>query len=286
MYTEGHPILIARVPAPKQRRKRLNPKWSIEEEEKLREFIDKNGTHNWLEASKALKNTKTPRQCRERWRFLDPQYAERINQKHDSQHVKEQHVKGRHWTLEKTLTMFNAVKMYGTGNWTKISEIIEYKDDIQCCDHWWYLLKKVVANKYWTPETMEAFIRTVDEEATKPYFNWDLISIKTRRQLSKEHCEIMYNLFQICSERVGSYETFRRSFRRGDKLRALIHKTLHEPNTGIEENAERLLNNLSAANKELDSANPTPTRASDDFFLKTTPHPSDGEDFCGFTFEF
>ncbi len=97
-------------------RKKSYKKWTKEEDDRLREFINShNGLKDWSSISKYVGNNRTDAQCQHRWeRFLDPSIT-----------------KGP-WTDEEDKKVIELVRDYGAKHWSLIAKELKGRVGKQC----------------------------------------------------------------------------------------------------------------------------------------------------------
>lgn len=103
--------------------------WTPEEDQRLMNAIDANGTENWpLVAS--LVGDRTISQCKQRWhRVLDPKISK------------------ANWSREEEQKLLNAVQKYGDKAWTTVASEMGNRSDTQCRFRYKFLLKRANDNK-------------------------------------------------------------------------------------------------------------------------------------------
>lgn len=85
--------------------------FSKEEDQMIRDFVSKNGAHNWNRIEKIIQ-TRTGRQCRERWKnFLSPSIFK------------------REWSLEEDFRLKQLVALYGQ-RWSMFADFFPGRTDI------------------------------------------------------------------------------------------------------------------------------------------------------------
>lgn len=144
---------------------RFDPKWTKDEEERLKSAITKYGNGNWKKISVDV-CTKNPRQCLHKTKTVSFQGRLR-----------------RHWTKEEDEKLKMRIEEYGT-NWTKVSYGFETRDDIQCKNRYFLLCSRIDGKiKKWTKEEDELLIFLYNEHKG----NWKRIEEgmknKTRKQI-------------------------------------------------------------------------------------------------------
>ena len=111
-------------------------RWSDDEDQRLREAIDKFGTDNWLAVSNYVGGTRTKAQCSQRWnRCLDPKITH------------------NNWTREEEEKLIDAVQRYSPRSWTRVSAELPGRTDVQCRFRYQFITKKMQQNRLAPPES-------------------------------------------------------------------------------------------------------------------------------------
>jgi hypothetical protein len=121
-------------------------KWTLPEDELLRETVDREGETNWSRVASVLPG-RTGKQCRERWRNqLDP----RLNRDN--------------WTPVEDILLVQRQKVLGNA-WSKIAEVLPGRSSNSVKNRWCWLTRhrsererlpvseKSVPARVWTPKT-------------------------------------------------------------------------------------------------------------------------------------
>ncbi|CAF1299314.1 unnamed protein product [Adineta steineri] len=129
-YSENSPI-IKKISTT---RKKSYKKWTKEEDERLREFINSHdGFKDWSSISKYVGNGRTDAQCQHRWeRFLDPSIT-----------------KGP-WTDEEDKKVIELVQDYGARHWSLIAKELKGRVGKQCRERWHNHLNPLINKNPWT----------------------------------------------------------------------------------------------------------------------------------------
>ena len=100
-------------------------KWTLIEDNFLKEAIIKYGENDWDKITNFVGNNRTKAQCRQRWlRDLNPL------------------IKREKWSYSEDLLLNNLILKYGTKSWTKISNELRTRSDVQCRFRYFHFLKK------------------------------------------------------------------------------------------------------------------------------------------------
>ncbi|CAF0870025.1 unnamed protein product [Adineta ricciae] len=117
-------------------RKKSYKKWTKEEDDRLREFINSHdGYNDWSSISNYVGNGRTDAQCQHRWeRFLDPSIT-----------------KGP-WTDEEDKKVIELVRDYGARHWSLIAKELKGRVGKQCRERWHNHLNPLINKNPWTNE--------------------------------------------------------------------------------------------------------------------------------------
>ncbi|CAF1005342.1 unnamed protein product [Adineta ricciae] len=115
-------------------RKKSYKKWTKEEDERLKDFINCNGgLTDWSRISQYVGNGRTDAQCQHRWeRFLDPSIT-----------------KGP-WTDEEDRRVIELVRDYGARQWSLIAKELKGRVGKQCRERWHNHLNPAINKNPWT----------------------------------------------------------------------------------------------------------------------------------------
>ncbi|CAF1213655.1 unnamed protein product [Adineta steineri] len=115
-------------------RKKSYRKWTKEEDERLKDFINaNNGLTDWSRISQYVGNGRTDAQCQHRWdRFLDPSIT-----------------KGP-WTDEEDRKVIELVRDYGARQWSIIAKELKGRVGKQCRERWHNHLNPAINKNPWT----------------------------------------------------------------------------------------------------------------------------------------
>ena len=125
---------------PMQRKIVRKKKFTKEEDDQLREFVNEFGEDKWEEISKRMIN-RNPRQCHDRWKYyLSPK------------------VNNEPFTQEEDQLLIKLVSKYG-GMWVQISKKFKNRSDIQMKNRWNVLKKQfnVMVPSFTYPFEMNSF---------------------------------------------------------------------------------------------------------------------------------
>ena len=99
--------------------------WNKVEDKRLLCAIHKYGLNDWRNVSLFVGNGRTKAQCYQRWyRTLNP------------------YISKDPWSQEDDKKLLHCVEMYGDHSWTKVSEVIKTRTDVQCRYRYNMLTKK------------------------------------------------------------------------------------------------------------------------------------------------
>jgi len=109
-------------------------KWSIEEDEILRNAVNQNRGRNWKKIAEQVKD-RTDVQCLHRWqKVLNPNL-----------------IKGP-WTKEEDELLIKLVREHGPKHWSKISSCLKGRIGKQCRERWHNHLNPEIRKDAWTEE--------------------------------------------------------------------------------------------------------------------------------------
>lgn len=115
----------------------IKGKWSPEEDELLRVYVEELGEKKWKKISE-LMQTRSPLQCLHRWtKILRPGM-----------------IKGP-WTLEEDQSLRQWVMAYGPNKWSLASRVIPGRNGKQCRERWINHLNPEIKKGNWTEEEDE-----------------------------------------------------------------------------------------------------------------------------------
>jgi hypothetical protein len=118
-WSRWHDVVDPRI----DRKAPRTGRWTQDEDDNLKEAAEKYRGQNW-EAVSMLVPSRTPRQCRDRWRnALDPSVDMAM-------------ARTGHWTAEEDIKLKKAVQKYGGKNWTAIAEMVPDRRSTQCWGRW------------------------------------------------------------------------------------------------------------------------------------------------------
>jgi hypothetical protein len=107
--------------------RRAPERWTPEEDDRLCTAIEANGLNNWQLIAALVGGGRTKAQCTQRWtRVLDPK------------------IDKSNWSFEEEQQLINLVAMHGSRSWSKISQDMGHRSDVQCRFRWNFLNKKAV----------------------------------------------------------------------------------------------------------------------------------------------
>ena len=106
-------------------------RWLTEEDQKLKELIEKHGGKKWKAIAKEM-DRRSPAQCRQRWAGLsNPNKVKRSWSKEENNHLNE------------------LVEQFGPGNWGEIALRLESRNAKQCRERWHNQLNPKVVKTPW-----------------------------------------------------------------------------------------------------------------------------------------
>uniref|UniRef100_A0ACB8GBP4 Uncharacterized protein n=1 Tax=Sphaerodactylus townsendi TaxID=933632 RepID=A0ACB8GBP4_9SAUR len=109
-------------------------RWTREEDEKLKQLVEQNGTEDWKVIANFLPN-RTDVQCQHRWqKVLNPEL-----------------IKGP-WTKEEDQRVIELVQKYGPKRWSVIAKHLKGRIGKQCRERWHNHLNPEVKKTSWTEE--------------------------------------------------------------------------------------------------------------------------------------
>ena len=106
-------------------------RWLSEEDQKLKELIEKHGGKKWKAIAKEM-DRRSPAQCRQRWAGLS-----------NPNKVK------RSWSKEENSHLNELVDKFGPGNWGEIAMRLESRNAKQCRERWHNQLNPKVVKTPW-----------------------------------------------------------------------------------------------------------------------------------------
>lgn len=107
-------------------------KWTKEEDEILKEAINRFGVKNWQEVANMIPG-KSNTQCYHRWmKTIRPD------------------IKKGHWDVEEDLRLCMAVKVHKPGNWVDVAKHVPNRTDIQCRERYCNILSPCIKVARWT----------------------------------------------------------------------------------------------------------------------------------------
>ena len=96
-----------------QRRK--SKPWTMDEDQRLTDAVNANGTNNWGNVAAIVGNGRTRAQCSQRWnRVINPKISK------------------ANWTPEEEEKLIKIVQTYGTKQWTRVANEMGNRCDVQC----------------------------------------------------------------------------------------------------------------------------------------------------------
>ncbi|OMH85671.1 Myb-like protein L [Zancudomyces culisetae] len=182
--THGHPMINKGL-------------WSKEEEAALKGIVEENGGYDWVDIARKLNTNRTAAQCfkyyqrklnnkltKKHWnvdedemvRQLVSYYGEgqwqsissciegRTSQQvlHRWYKVLHPMIKSGRWTEDEDALLLEAVKLYGVGKWTKISQHVPGRTDVKCRERYVNVLAPNVNHSKWTREEDHKLIEIVN----------------------------------------------------------------------------------------------------------------------------
>jgi len=124
-------LIFSRSPNTTPGRSAIRHMWTLQEDIKLRELINKHGGKKWKPISKDM-ISRSQAQCRQRWALLcNPNKQKRT------------------WSSEENTKLGELVIEYGTGNWGKIAARLERRNANQCRERWYNQLNPNVVKAAW-----------------------------------------------------------------------------------------------------------------------------------------
>lgn len=120
-------------------------KWTIEEDDKLREAVADYGGKSWKKIAIRLKN-RTDVQCLHRWQKV----------------LKPGLIKGP-WTVEEDAKVVELVNIHGNKKWSFIARQLKGRLGKQCRERWYNHLNPQINKGEWTSEEDKALIEAHDE---------------------------------------------------------------------------------------------------------------------------
>ena len=129
-------------------------RWLTEEDQKLKELIEKHGGKKWKAIAKEM-DRRSPAQCRQRWAGLS-----------NPNKVK------RSWSKEENAHLNELVDKFGPGNWGEIALRLESRNAKQCRERWHNQLNPKVVKTPW----LEAEDRVILEMQARIGNRWATIA--------------------------------------------------------------------------------------------------------------
>lgn len=130
-------LSLSSLTLPKDTSNFIKGKWSPEEDELLRAYVEKFGEKKWKKISE-LMQTRSPLQCLHRWtKILRPGM-----------------IKGP-WTFEEDQSLRQWVMTYGPNKWSLASRVIPGRNGKQCRERWINHLNPEIKKGNWTEEEDE-----------------------------------------------------------------------------------------------------------------------------------
>ncbi|KAJ3026440.1 UNVERIFIED_CONTAM: Myb-like DNA-binding domain protein [Siphonaria sp. JEL0065] len=153
--------------------KYINPtsqSWTPDEDSLLCTLISKHGSKDWVQISRHM-GTRTRTQCITRWR----------------QTLKPGITKGK-WTVEEDVKLREAVEVHGIGNWTKISQDVETRNDVQCRERYLNALNPELKKGAFSEEENTRLLDLVGQYGQK----WTKVA-KAFKSRTAKMCKAQYN---------------------------------------------------------------------------------------------
>ncbi|XP_004364221.2 hypothetical protein CAOG_03382 [Capsaspora owczarzaki ATCC 30864] len=126
----------------------LHSKWTVEEDDMLREAIRLYGERNWQAIAARLPG-RTGQQCLHRWhKTLNPS------------------IKRGKWEPEEDALLFIAVDTFGSRNWIKVQACVPHRTDVQCRERWVNVLDPSLLHRPWAPKEDENLATAVEQFGT------------------------------------------------------------------------------------------------------------------------
>ncbi|KAJ1991229.1 hypothetical protein GGI25_005388 [Coemansia spiralis] len=129
--------------------RKLNPdmsrsKWTPEEDRVLTEAVMTYGEGDWQAVAACLDN-RTGQQVLHRWcKSINPA------------------IRSGRWDRDEDIALLAAVRLYGVGQWTKISKHVPGRTDVKCRERYMNVLTPDVNNSQWTTEEDDRLIAIVN----------------------------------------------------------------------------------------------------------------------------
>ena len=118
-------------------------KWSVEEDNNLRNAVEQHSAKNWKKISEMLQG-RTDVQCLHRWQKV----------------LKPGLVKGP-WTKEEDEKVVNLVKQHGMKSWSLIARQFSGRLGKQCRERWYNHLNPDIVKTAWTDEEDQKIIEVI-----------------------------------------------------------------------------------------------------------------------------
>ncbi|KAK3124416.1 hypothetical protein QOZ80_7BG0586270 [Eleusine coracana subsp. coracana] len=206
----------------------INKVWTKEEDLRLKAAVETFGD-NWQLISAKL-DGRTGSQCSNRWRkTLNP----------------EKTGVGR-WSLEEDKCLMVAVKLFGSGSWSRIAQFVPGRMQSQCRERWCDVLDPDLDHREWQPEEDSKLLAAVDELGPV----WSKIAGKIIPRRSDNMC--MSRWKRLCKDKLPAIQAtkqikkaiFQSNFVDREKERPAISPDdllalVHSQNDRHEENTTR-----------------------------------------------
>jgi hypothetical protein len=106
-----------------QRRK--SRPWTTDEDERLTDAVNANGTSNWGNIAALVGSGRTKAQCSQRWnRVINPKISKAT------------------WTPEEEEKLIRIVQTFGTKQWTRVANEMGNRSDVQCRFKYNFIMNK------------------------------------------------------------------------------------------------------------------------------------------------
>ncbi|KAK3126344.1 hypothetical protein QOZ80_7AG0555170 [Eleusine coracana subsp. coracana] len=160
----------------------INKVWTKEEDLRLKAAVETFGD-NWQLVSAKL-DGRTGSQCSNRWRkTLNP----------------EKTGVGR-WSLEEDKCLMVAVKLFGSGSWSRIAQFVPGRMQSQCRERWCDVLDPDLDHREWQPEEDSKLLAAVDELGPV----WSKIARKIIPRRSDNMCMSRWN--RLCKDKLPAIQ--------------------------------------------------------------------------------
>lgn len=182
---------------PKKKRKIRN-KFSPEEDQKLRELVQKHGEHSWNLISSLMEN-RNQRQCRERWKhYLSCDLKESI----------------KPWTKDEDMIIMTKYNELGA-KWTKIAKELPGRSDLQVKNRYFKNIKNTRKSEKKLTEASNDFVgkEVNDKKLTDIENNENKCILPCNTQIKKEDAEMdSFGINSILSEAGNNEYDFNSQF--------------------------------------------------------------------------